>query len=300
MRRPSPDALTAAEAVARRSHARATQIRRLFVERADVAELTPLIKMLRGGRGGAVRLKLYLAMLWLASAPPHDVAYPARAWATLLDLEDPEGKGARRVTDALGWLESNDFVSVESRPGHPNRITLLDESGTGRRYRVPGAVYNRSKAKGADPETLTRHRYVQLPASFWTSGWAATLSGPGLTMLLVLVVESSGKDKGEGLWFSPSNASNRYALSEDTRLTGLAELRRAGLVVARRRVIASDIFDVKRYRNIYYLNLDRLAEKAEVPDRGERTSVDLTKPREASGKERKQPSKVKLKVKTTS
>ncbi|HVF74574.1 MAG TPA: hypothetical protein VM938_05955, partial [Acidimicrobiales bacterium] len=72
--------------------------------------------MLRGGRGGAVRLKLYLSFLWFAAAPPHDVTYPARAWASLLGLEDPEARGARRIIDAITWLDAHDFVVVEGRP----------------------------------------------------------------------------------------------------------------------------------------------------------------------------------------
>jgi len=36
---------------------------------------------------------------------PHDLAYPARAWATLLGLPDPAGRGARRINEAILWLE---------------------------------------------------------------------------------------------------------------------------------------------------------------------------------------------------
>jgi hypothetical protein len=222
--------------------------------------------MLRGGRGGQVRLKTYLSTLWLAGAPPHDAAYPARAWATLLDLGDPSGRGARRVNAAIAWLEENQFLTVEARPGHPSRVTLLDEAGSGRRYRVPGEAYNKALAKGADADVLARHRYVQLPPAFWTSGWLAALSGPAIAMYLVLLCEQSGQSPSRELWFSPEQARLKYALSGDTRSAGLSELRRAGLVSVRRRPVASDVFDVQRFRNVYLMQPDRLADPAEVPE----------------------------------
>jgi len=265
MKRPSPEALAAATALARRNRGRSAQLRRLFVERFDIAEPTPLAMMLRGGRGGHVRLKTYLSMLWLAAAPPHDVAYPARAWASLLDLPDPSGRGARRVNDAIAWLEDNAFIEVATQPGYPNRVTLLHESGSGSRYRVPGEAYNKGKASGADASELMHHRYLQMPATYWTSGWMCTLSGPATAMFLVLLAEQSGRPDDQELWFSPDAATLRYSLSADTRSSGLQELRRAGLVSVRRRAIASDVFDVQRFRNTYLLQTERLSDPAELP-----------------------------------
>ncbi|WP_134738562.1 hypothetical protein [Nocardioides sp. 503] len=223
-------------------------------------------EMLRGGRGGQVRLKTYLSMIWLAANPPHDVQYPARAWATLLDLPDPEGRGARRVNEAIGWLESHAFVGVEMQPGHPNRVTLLNELGDGRRYRVPGDAYNRAQSREADPEVLARHRYVRIPPTFWTNGWMATLSAAALAMYMVLLVEDSGSTKDE-LWFSPNEAQKRYAISDDTRSKGLNELRRAGVITVQRRPIASDVFDVMRFRNTYSFLPDALQSVARIPEK---------------------------------
>lgn len=267
MRRPSPDALAAAEALSRRNHDRTAQIRRHFIERPDVTSPTPLAKMLRGGRGGSVRLKTYLGMLWLAAAPPHDLVYPARAWATLLDLPDPEGLGARRVNDAVAWLEDNHFVTVEQRPGQPNRITLLRETGRDLRYSIPGRAYNSAKSRGRDAAYLERHRYIQVSPSFWTSGWFAVLSGPGIAMYLVLLAAAGGRSADEEIWFSPNVAKQRYSLSEDTRGAGIDELRRAGLVLVKRRPVSTDVFDTKRRRNVFQLVPERLSQPAEVaPD----------------------------------
>jgi hypothetical protein len=243
----------------------------MFTERDNVKYPTPLAKMLRGGRGGQVRLKLYLSILWLAAAPPHDVAYPARAWASLLDLEDPSGRGARRINDAIAWLEANSFVTVEDQPGHPNRVTLLNElgknpdTGRSRRYTIPGAAYNKLAAKAAEPEKLRLHRYIKIDARFWTSGWMACLSGAAVSMYLVLLAEQGLRGEGAELWFSPDAAIKRYSLSDDTRSKGLNELRRAGLINTLRRPVATDIFDVQRFRNVYILNPERLAQPAELP-----------------------------------
>jgi hypothetical protein len=268
VRRPTPEVLVAAEAVARRNKGRPAQLRRSFIEREDVQQPTPLARMIRGGRGGTVRLKLYLSILWLAAAPPHDVAYPARAWATLLGLPDPGGRGARRINDAISWLEEQRFLTVEAVPGHPNRLTLLEESGTGRRYRVPGAAYSKGKKREIKPEVLERHRYVKIPPEFWTSGWLATLSASGVAMLLVLLAEKSGRSYySDDVWLSPDVARMRYVLSEDTRGAGLDELRRAQIVTVKRRSVGGDVFDRRRFRNVYDLHIDRLAEAAEVPDK---------------------------------
>lgn len=82
-------------------------------------------------------LKLYLAFLWFASAPPHYVTYRARAWAGLLGLYDPEGNGARRVVDAITWLAKEEFVAVRRRAGQPSEVRLLSDLGTGEPYEPP-------------------------------------------------------------------------------------------------------------------------------------------------------------------
>lgn len=241
-------------------------VRTAFVGAHDVAGapgLTPpLARILRGGRGGEVRLKLELSFLWFAANPPHDLAYPARAWALLLGLEDPEGRGTRRVRQAIGALAAAGLVSVQPRAGQPNRIVLLDEGGTGAPYVLPGEAYSKSRGSGQE----WRHRYVQLPDTLWTSGWMATLSGAAVAMLLVLYVElGQNNPRSTDLWFSPARADKLYGLSEDTRSKGLRELRAAGLISARKRSASRNALDFRRLRNTYRLEIDKFAEKARVP-----------------------------------
>lgn len=262
--RPGTATLDAALSVKSRLGERKTApVRRKFVERADLSEPTPLARVLRGGRGGEVRLKLELSFLWFAAKPPHELNYPARAWATLLGLPDPEGRGSRRIRDATNWLERNGFVIVEQRPGAPSVVTLLNEAGTGEPYELPGTAYQRLRAK---PEKADAHRYIQIPDGFWTNGWVAVLSGAAVAMMLVLYTELGNSPAATtDLWFSPRQASMRYGLSEDTRSKGLRELRAAGVINARQRSASRDTFDFRRLRNTYRLNPSRLADLAEVP-----------------------------------
>jgi DNA-binding transcriptional ArsR family regulator len=221
----------------------------------------PLARLLRGGRGGEVRLKLELSFLWFAAALPHDVSLPARVWAVLLGLEDPEARGTRRVRQAIDALEGNDLIRVERHPGTPPRIWLLDEGAQGVPYTLPGAAFNAARST---PD-VWRHRYIQLPDTLWTNGWIATLSGAAIAMLLVLCAERGTDKTGKELWFSPKRADQLYGLSEDTRSKGLRELRAAGLVTARRRSASRNALDTRRVRNTYKLVDARFDEPANVP-----------------------------------
>ena len=273
IRHPGADALAAAADLAGRNHSRTAQIRASFMLRPTPEKASPLGRMLRGGRGGQVRLKLYLSLMWLAAAPPHDAAYPSRAWATLLGLKDPAGLGARRVNDALKWLEENKFLTIEQRPGLPNRVTLLMEDGSGQPYSVPGEHMKRLSAAGrarVGDVDFDRHRYVQLPPEFWTNGWMATLSAPAVAMYLILLNEKGASAASTGLWLSPKVAGERYGLSSDTRTSGFDELRRARLIDLRRQAVSSRVFDVVRYRNVHTLQPDQLKDKAALPNRPER------------------------------
>lgn len=255
-RKPSLDAYHYAELVDRRVMGRSAQVRYRFADSTEMGVDPPLAEMLRGGRGGAVRVKLYLSILWFAANPPYDVSYPARAWASLLDLDSPETNGARRVVDAISWLGEHDYLRLERRQGRPTRIYLLSEDGSGDPYLPPGKVLEQLKADNVDSrdETFKRHLYLQLPNTFWTRGWLAGLSGAAIAMLLALMAEQRDKDSKTELWFSPSQAKRRFGLSEDTRNAGLRELQKAGLIMVRRRSVNRDAFDFTRVRNTYVLD----------------------------------------------
>jgi hypothetical protein len=240
------------------------QIRRGFVESSAPPSVPPLTQLLRGGRGGEVKIKLLLSMIWVAAKAPYDVTFPARSWATLLALPDPGGKGAARITDALRTLEQQGFVSMKKHRGQPSSITLLSELGTGESYSHPGDVWQK-----LDPsDTRSRRaapRYMQLSVSLWTNGWIAALSGPALSMLLILLTSARGRDP-ENLWFSQSVAATRYGLTEPTRRKGIDELAQYGLVTLQRAVIAGSPLSTNRHRNVYTVNVDRFET---LPERSE-------------------------------
>lgn len=210
-----------------------------------------------GGRGGQLRLKLYLSLLWICAKPPHEVVRPARAWAGLLGLDDPAGRGTRRVQDAMRDLQERNMVVIRNRGSAANGVTPLIEWGTGQPYSTPPEAYNHFQLRGASPETLAAHRYFRLPSSLWTSGLIARLGGPGLAMLLVLRCEQQGTD-GKPVWFSPDRALNRFGLAESTRRQGLDQLRAEGLVtsVQQRLSESGDFIDVYRRRLVHTLTME--------------------------------------------
>lgn len=128
-------------------------------------EATPLATLLRGGRGGEVRLKLYLCLTLLATAEPHDIREPIRSswWAGALGLPDPDDNGARRIGKALEWLDKYDYIQLNRRPGRPSTVVLLDPRGGG------GAYVGVDKAQ----------RWVRLPLGLWHQEWIVDLSGTG-------------------------------------------------------------------------------------------------------------------------
>lgn len=210
-----------------------------------------------------MRLKLYLAFLWFAAAPPHDVTYPARAWAGLLGLPDFEAGGARRVSDAISSLGAHQLVKLERRAGLPTRVLLCEEDGSGRPYRPPWDVVEELQAVGESPESplIVPHYYVQLPTEFWTNGWAATLSGPAIVMLLAILSEAFGRPAYSEVWFSPATAAERFAVSEDTRTAGLRQLRELEVLDVRRRPVHKDAFDFRRMRNTYVYDPYRFSKR---------------------------------------
>ncbi len=251
--------IAVAVTLAERIERKAAPVRQRFVMRlSPEAEPPPLAQLLRGGRGGEVKLKVYLSLLWAAVADPYDVSLPGRVWAQLIGLPDPAGRGAHRVNGAFRTLVGNQLLRAESRPGLPSRFYLLEETGSGRAYLPPGGRLVALKNAGED---FSDHIYLQVPAALWTHGWIACLGGPGLAMLLVLIAQAGGRDP-EDLWFSPGVADQRFHLSAETRKRGLDQLVELGLATVGRRPVARSVLDSTRLRNTYTLKLGRLDEIA--------------------------------------
>lgn len=263
--------LTAARATAERINERVgrarVQVRSGFIESRTPTTPPPMTQLLRGGRGGEVKVKLLLSMLWSAPSAPYDVTFPARTWATLLGLPDPDTKGAARVNDAIRTLTKLKYVRTVQRAGQPSRVFLLNELGTGDPYSHPGEIW--LAVKDADSRARRKvPRYMQLPVDLWTKGWMAALSGTALAMLLVLLDSARGREPAR-LWFSQSVAKDRYALTEPTRKRGLDELEEYGLITVEREQVVRDEVSTRRYRNTYTVHTDVFAQLPEEagPDR---------------------------------
>lgn len=226
-------------------------IRSAFISSDTQDTPPPMTQLLRGGRGGEVKLKLLLSMLWVAAKEPYDVTLSARAWAELLGLEDADSKGSARVNAAVRRLGEQGFLRVERRPGMPNQVFLLEETGTGSAYTHPGSYWTPARRSKSSP------KYTRIPTELWRNGWIAKLSGPGLAMLLILLERARGQNFS-GLWFSSSVAQQRYGLSEVTRRRGIEDLERLNLVIVDRAPIGKGTLATSRFRNTYTLNVIEL------------------------------------------
>jgi hypothetical protein len=215
-----------------------------FVRTEDPSERPPLARLVRdgsssrGGRGGAVRLKLYLCLNLLAAHPPHDIRpIPARAWAETLALPDPRARGGRRVSDALEWLDDAKMIRLERHRGAGPTITLLDPTGTGgdfKRYRP----------------------YVSVPVGFWREQWITRLSGSAVALLIVLLDLQGGMKSKGGTWLTTSQRA-RYGLSDDIWTRASKELVKHGILTVGRVPQGRD-FDYRRMRNIYRIDKIKL------------------------------------------
>lgn len=146
--------------------------------RTTEQDTPPLARLIQGGRGGEVRLKLYLTITMMATGHPHDLKRPPspHRWANLLALHGPTA--SRRVSSNLRWLHTNKFIELTPRRGHLPLITLLDSAGG-------GGPYIRPIAQGL--------RYISLPLELWSQGWILELSATALALLMVIRDVQQGK-----------------------------------------------------------------------------------------------------------
>jgi hypothetical protein len=249
---PSDEALRLLRGLVKRSQrSSGVPLAESFIRRASAEDpAPPLTRLMRGGQGGEVRLKVYLTMSLLAVSAPFDIpAAPARSWAEALGLDDPERNGARRVSDAIDWLADNNLLVAERRQGTPGAVRLLSQDGLGNPYVRPTPA----------------SRYVRLGLGLWHDGWIVRLSGTGLALLIVLLDLQGGRAQPQ--WISPALARRRYDLSPDTWTKGLKELKTLELVTISRRTQGGDFFDYRRMRNAYWVDEHKLRGPEGTPAR---------------------------------
>lgn len=241
--------------------------------------LAELVK--RGGRGGGVIVKLYLALVWRCSGGDFDTDISARVWARLLGLEDPNFRGARRIAKAIKTLEDCKLISVIPRRGEPSVITLLDESGDETPYTLPSTAYASKK--------LRRDIYFKVPTTLWTEGFIQRMSAPALTMLLILLAEQSGEASpgdtdGKEVWWSTERFPQQYFVSPSMRSRGTKDLRELHLLYVERSSVAPPgnkrTFARERVRNVYRLQNQALV----FVD--EKTTAEKTTPKKGPAKKK--------------
>lgn len=276
---------------------KAVPIRNSFVRNDNPAEDPPMKKLVSigGGRGGAVPVLLYVALIWKCAKKPFDVKLPARKWAELLGLADPTGKGARRVTHALQTLADNKLINLDKVHGEATKVTLLDESGDGSAYELPSTAYSRHGVK--------RDLYFKVSSKLWTSGDLQQLSASGLAMLLILLEEGGFRPsqsptralhkfpKGRDIWFTTENFPARYGISASMRSRGTKELEDADLLETTRMPVGPPgvlvSFTTEKVRKVYTLHGNALVTEQEPETKAKASatkSAGSTRPRKASNK----------------
>lgn len=234
-------------------------------------ERTPMSKMIFGGQGGEVRLKLYLSILWLGARKPYAVENkPAAAWARLFGLSEPDKNGAQRVGAAIDWLVDNGFMLAGRGRGRPARLVPRHERG--------GCDYYRPQE--GDKKNIDW--WITLPQVLWSRGWMAVLSGAALASLIIIWDETDRHDDtdkekrvGRGgieyqvitkvpwVWLAESVLVKRYRVSYDVWEKGTLELEKLGLIGRRLRGDVTGFGPRQRRRQVR-LELDALTRGPEV------------------------------------
>lgn len=257
---------------------KAVPIRNSFVRNDNPDIDAPLKKLVSigGGRGGAVPVLLYIALVWKCAKKPFDVKLPARKWAELLGLDDPAGKGARRITHALQTLAANRLIRLDKVHGEATKVTLLDESGDDSSYELPSTAYSR--------HGLKRDLYFKVSSNLWTSGQLQQLTASGLAMLLVLLEEGGYRPsesplrslhlfpKGRDIWFTTENFPTRFGISASMRSRGTRELEDADLLETTRMPVGPPgvlvSFTTEKVRKVYTLHGNALVTEQEPEPKG--------------------------------
>lgn len=222
VQRPTVTGKDAREVLLRRNIRATVPLRKTFVQALPGGESRrgPLQEFVANGdRRG---LRAYLMVVAATSSPDDDgewtTTLDSLVWARLLDAEENASSAGARTAAwrTLGRLHDRRLIT-RSRSAHSNRnitVTLLREDGSGDPYTHP--------ALGARDNPADR--YLRLPSTFWTRGFDAKLTIPGLAMLLTVAREKPWSA------FPSEQMPDWYGWSADTAERGLRDLLDLGLV----------------------------------------------------------------------
>lgn len=163
-------------------------------------------------------LILYLMLVgWWPWLHKYETPLPGDVWLRGLQAT---GDAARK---GLTWSPSSlsrSFAELE-------HLKLIEPRVRIKRY--VRAIPRREDGRAAYsfPDGATEDPYFVLPHVFWTSQLFATLSLPGLAVLLIILKETNGRDE---VWLSREDMTEWYGISDRSVTRGLAELRVAKLL----------------------------------------------------------------------
>lgn len=217
-------------------------VRPLNVVPGIPAATPPLARLIQGGRGGEVRLKLYLLLTMIATRSPFDIRNPPTAMTLARTLDLAPDTGARRITSNMRWLADNHFIWLTKRPGQTPSIQLLDPQSGGKWTLI-------------DPRNRKPYvPYVSFPIGFWRHGWLLHLSPVAIAVMFALRERLGGSKVPLYLL---RDRRDSYGLSHDTWTRGRRELEDARLLTVKR-VPQGDEYVYNRLRNSYLLEMERL------------------------------------------
>jgi len=195
----------------------------------------PLAQLIQGGRGGEVRLKLYLVLTMMATDHPYDIRNPPTPATLARTLDLKPTTGPRRITSNMKWLADHKFIALTKRPGRTPAIQLLNPLGTG------------------DPMSDPRHPrpYMTIPLGFWSKGWLLELSPVAIAVLFALRERLGGYTQPQ--YLLPDRRES-YGLSHDTWTRGSRELEDNGLLTVSTIMQGEEYAYTRRRRN-YWLNI---------------------------------------------
>lgn len=206
-----------------------------FIKAADRSPA--LARLVLGGQGGDVRLKLFLTFLMRATKAPHNLdGRTNKTLGALLGL--PVETAERRVASALTWLEQEGFIRRHKRTGEAAAISLLNPS-------VPQVAGVAAPWKQRD----TSGAYVKVPINLWASGWIQVLSARAIGIYISIAELTS--INGDEATMS-GHRKRMYGYSDDTWTRALIELTNAGLVRVTVKIAAQN-GQLPRRRNVYSL-----------------------------------------------
>lgn len=172
-----------------------------YVRRAD--GLSPMSAQLL--RSGGLRLKLHMTLVMRATKAPHTLTLNTTNYLARL-MNVPGSNGARRINEALKWMEQQRLIE---------RITLRDGKKGLRLLKPDGS--------GDGWETRAQSRWVGVPLTFWSNSWIYRLDGKDIAVLMALLELNGGFNHPDGELMG-GHRKTQYDLAADTWTRGAREL----------------------------------------------------------------------------